>query len=212
MNLNLIPRKKGVIRSVNTEDYTATVLMSDEEIILQGVKVCSVMTNPDNQINLIESMVNMQVWIVFDQHDQPYITMGLFNDEDKPNQDYNIVFEQIAAIINDFSLQGTIELNTGNYGGLVIAQNIVDKINRLENNFNTLVQNLTSGQLPYTSPAGPAVIPTAQLVAGVSQATPITTASDIENTTITHGDATSRISRAKRKEIKNERNNKRKNN
>ena len=210
--MNTIPRKKDVIKSVDAENYTVTVLMSDEDILLQGVKVCSVMTNPNNQINLIESMVNMQVWIVFDQHDQPYITMGLFNDEDKPNQDYNIVFEQIAAIINDFSLQGTIELNTGNYGGLVIAPNIVDKVNRLENNFNALFQNLMSGQLPYNSPAGPAVISTAQLVAGVSQAIPITTVSDIENTTITHGDTTSRMSRVKRKEIKNERNNKRKNN
>ena len=156
------------------------------------------MTNPNNQINLLESMVNMQVWIVFDQHDQPYITTGMFNDKDSPNQDYNIVFEQILAIINDFSLQGNITLNDGNYGGLVIVQNLVDKINRLENNLNIFIQNVTTGQLPYESPTGPSTIPTAQLVAGVSQATPITTVSDLENTTITHGNTTSRIAKSER--------------
>lgn len=80
-----------------------------------------------------------------------------------------------------------ITLNDGTNGGLVVAQNLVNKINALESLVNQLVVSYkthihNAPQAPTgTLPTTPLLIPfTGQNIA------PITTAQDLENTKITH--------------------------
>jgi hypothetical protein len=66
------------------------------------------------------------------------------------------------------------QFNDGSFGGLVKVQELVDKINRLENTFNTHVHaGVTSG--------GSSTAPPSSTIA------PITMKTDIENDKITHG-------------------------
>ena len=66
------------------------------------------------------------------------------------------------------------QFNDGTFGGLVKVQELVDKINRLENAFNSHVHaGVTSGGSSTLAPATPIA--------------PITTKTDIENDKITHG-------------------------
>ena len=65
------------------------------------------------------------------------------------------------------------QFNDGSFGGLVKIQELVDKINRLENTFNTHTHTVASFGTPSSAPAS--------LIA------PITMVIDIENKTITHG-------------------------
>lgn len=66
------------------------------------------------------------------------------------------------------------QFNDGSFGGLVKIQELVDKINRLENAFNTHVHSgVTAGSASTLQPSTPI--------------TPITMVLDLENKTITHG-------------------------
>lgn len=66
------------------------------------------------------------------------------------------------------------QFNDGSFGGLVKVQELVDKINRLENAFNTHTH------LGVTSGGSTSGIPSSTI-------TPITMKTDIENDKITHG-------------------------
>ena len=65
------------------------------------------------------------------------------------------------------------QFNDGSFGGLVKVQELVDKINRLENTFNSHTHVATALNTPTTPPATPIA--------------PITTKMDIENDKIIHG-------------------------
>lgn len=65
------------------------------------------------------------------------------------------------------------QFNDGSFGGLVKVQELVDKINRLENTFNSHTHVATSFGTPTTPPATPIA--------------PITIVTDIENDKIIHG-------------------------
>jgi len=65
------------------------------------------------------------------------------------------------------------QFNDGSFGGLIKVQELVDKINRIENTFNTHTHVASSFGTPTTPPATPI--------------TPITMVTDLENDKITHG-------------------------
>jgi hypothetical protein len=66
------------------------------------------------------------------------------------------------------------QFNDGSYGGLVIIGKLVEKINRLENAFNSHTHGGVSSGSSSTSPT-------------TSPISPVTQQSELENTTVTHG-------------------------
>ena len=75
-----------------------------------------------------------------------------------------------------------IQLNEGENEGLVIVQNVTDKINRLEDKVNEFLQDYQAHSVidPISGTAGPLL--------GVAplQITPKTQKSDLENPKVTH--------------------------
>lgn len=83
-----------------------------------------------------------------------------------------------------FSEVEEIRLNGDNYKGLVKVDDLVDKINGLENLVNNILTTLKTTTIPL-APSG--TYPFAPLYASLNNITPITTVSDLENTTVKHG-------------------------
>ena len=101
------------------------------------------------------------VLVAYGIKQQPFILM--FSDVDK----VRITIDQCDFYID----KNGIKLFGDNFGGLVMVQALVEKINRLENTFNAHIHPTPSG---LSSPTG-------------TQILPITTQQDLENTKVQHG-------------------------
>lgn len=79
---------------------------------------------------------------------------------------------------------GTIELNDGSYGGAVKVQDLVNKLNALENLVNNILTTLKGTTIPL-APSG--TYSFATLYAALNNINPITKKSDLENDKVKHG-------------------------
>lgn len=86
-----------------------------------------------------------------------------------------------------FSAVEEIQLNGKNFGGLIKIEKLVDKVNALENLVNNLLTTLKNTSITL-APSG--TYPFAPLYAAFNSISPITNKSDLENTTVNHGDGT----------------------
>lgn len=77
-----------------------------------------------------------------------------------------------------------ILLNGDNYGGLVKVQELTNKINALENLTNNILSALKGTTIPL-APTG--TYPFAPLYAAFNLIAPITTKTELENSTVKHG-------------------------
>lgn len=128
---------------------------------------------------------NSFILVMWDEQDVPYCIM--INDMAKDvrrniteittvTREKNYTESANVNIVGTTSITidgKTIELNGMNYGGLVIIDALIEKINRLENAFNTHVHTSAAPGIPTT--------PSLTII------TPITVKSDLENTKIKHG-------------------------
>lgn len=89
-----------------------------------------------------------------------------------------------AGYIADCTEVDKIWLNADGYGGLVQIQPLVNKINALENMVNNLLTTLKTTVIPL-APSG--TYPFAPLYTAYNNIAPITAKSDLENTTVLHG-------------------------
>ncbi|NBO36916.1 hypothetical protein EBU91_05230 [bacterium] len=91
-----------------------------------------------------------------------------------------------VTLTNDFLVKTNgkkVIIDEGNNGGLVKVQDLVNKINALENSYNTLLQNLQSIVITL-APSG--TVPFAPFVASSSPITPLTSVQDLENQNVQH--------------------------
>jgi hypothetical protein len=76
--------------------------------------------------------------------------------------------------------------NTGNFGGLIKIEELVNKLNRIENDINTLKQIFSTSWIPVPNDGG-AALKTAAAAWSGNQLNPITSVSNLENTKVKHG-------------------------
>jgi hypothetical protein len=88
------------------------------------------------------------------------------------------------AFILMYSDLDSVQFMDGTYGGLVEVEPLVNKINALENLVNNILNVLKTTTIPL-APSG--TYPFAPLYASLTDISPITDKSDIENTLVTHG-------------------------
>jgi hypothetical protein len=83
-----------------------------------------------------------------------------------------------------FSEVEEIQLNGDNYDGLVKINDLVNKLNALENLVNNILTTLKATTIPL-APSG--TYPFAPLYTAFSNIAPITSKNDLENQTVLHG-------------------------
>lgn len=104
-----------------------------------------------------------------------------------PKDDSVIVvqlFSPVSGIIIGYSVVDSISLNGNNYGGLVVSQNLLQKINTVEQELNNLKTIFTSW-IPVAGDGG-AALKALSAAFSATQITP-TIITDLENTTVKHG-------------------------
>jgi hypothetical protein len=98
----------------------------------------------------------------------------------------SFINNQDTGFISMCSEVDEIHLNGENYKGLVKIEELVDKLNALENKVNTIISTFNAHTHPYVDSGSPAVTSvTATLVAGTLTPTQV---ADLENDTVLHGD------------------------
>lgn len=97
------------------------------------------------------------------------------------DSDVVVCIQQDLAFVTMFSDVSEIQLNGDNYGGIPIVQNLVDKLNNLENAFNQhiLLYNAHTHAETTVNTLVPATLDTNVLID--------TTTTDLENKTVSHG-------------------------
>ena len=147
------------VNSVSIEDRTANVTTisgkasNTYDVNLQAVASDGILVSPT---------IGSTVYVLSSKYTTPFIVQ--YSDID-----------QIYYTLTHIELTGKANLNGDNYGGLIKIQDLVDKINTLENKVNELQTWGTTLSLTTVSPFEPVeiIIPTQ--------------VSDIENNTIKHG-------------------------
>ncbi len=86
--------------------------------------------------------------------------------------------------VSMFSKVDSIQLNGDSYGGIPRVDPLVTKVNALENLLNNVLNVLKTTSIPL-APSG--TYPFAPLYAALSNIAPLTQKSDLENTTVKHG-------------------------
>lgn len=152
------------VDSVDEDALTCdvTTVSDAAQSVIQGVQL---MAGVGDGL-LLTPVVDSQVLVAYSNTIQPYVLM--LSDVDK----FSIV------------TTGGVELNGDDYGGLVKVQDLVDKINALENLINSILDVLKNTTIPL-APSG--TYPFAPLYAAIMAISPTTTVSDLENTTVKHG-------------------------
>lgn len=156
--------------SVDTSKRTCVVATVNADVEIKDVQLMAGV----NDGMLLIPKVGSQVVIIYSKMTLPYIS--LYSE-----------LEKVICIVGDSGVEiaaDSIQFNDGSFGGLVKIEQLVDKINALENLVNTILNTLQSTVIPL-APSG--TYPFAPLYASVSPIAPITNKSDLENTNVTHG-------------------------
>lgn len=147
------------VNSVSIENRTANITTisgkasNTYDVNLQAVPSDGILVSPT---------IGSNVYILISKYTEPFIVQ--YSDID-----------QIYYTLTHIELTGKANLNGDNYGGLIKIEELVNKINTLENKVNELQTwgaTLTTTNVPPFSPVEP-ITPTQKV--------------DIENTTIKHG-------------------------
>ncbi len=156
---------EAVVVSVNEEDRTCVVdpLSDSFEGTIEEVYLSAQPNDGVIQIPTIDSVVKVCIGMGIDN---PFVVQ--FSDLDK------------VVILAKTSIQ----FNSGYYGGLVRVEELVGKLNGLENLVNSILAQLKTTTIPL-APSG--TYPFAPLFASMVAISPITMVPDLENEKITHG-------------------------
>lgn len=161
------------VDSVNEAARTCdvTTISGKESTAIEGVKL---MASLDDGILFLPT-VGSTIFISYSTFNVPYVS--LFSQVDK------VLFVAGSTALQ--MIDGKLMLNDGSYGGLIEVEQLVTKLNNLENLVNDLVQKFNSHThiLTLSSGSGTAA-PTAAPETTILQQTQ---RNDIENTTIVHG-------------------------
>jgi hypothetical protein len=123
---------------------------------------------------LLIPTVESQVYISFSKVNTPFVSM--FSQLDK-----------VLFVVGEMDIQVTkdgIELNGSNYGGIVKVVDLVSKINTIERDINSLKTAFTTWVVAHND--GGAALKAAAATWYAAQLA-ITTESELENTTLSHG-------------------------
>ena len=160
------------ITSVDLDNKSCDVKPLNENAPILDVKI---MTDPDKGMFLVPK-VGSNVAVSMLDKDNAFIVM--FSE-----------LEEILIEVGDQSIEikdGSIVFNGGNFNGLVKVAELVQKLNKIENDLNTLKQIFSTGWVPVPNDGGAALKVAAATWSG-ALITPITTQTDLENTVIKHG-------------------------
>ena len=97
--------------------------------------------------------------------------------------------DKVLFVVGDMGVMVTndgVQINDGSLGGLIKIEDLVSKINTIEQDINTL-KTVFSGWTPVSNDGGAAL--KAAAAAWFAQQLSQTTKSDIENTAVTHGES-----------------------
>lgn len=157
---------EGTVISVNEGDRTCVVdpLSASFEGEITDVYLSAQPNDGIIQIPAIDSVVKVMVCMGIDF---PFVIQ--FSDLDK------------VVILAETSIQ----FNDGSFGGIVKVQELVDKINRLENKVNSIINTFNMHVHSGVQTGGGSSATTATPITGTI--TPVTQVSDINNPAITHG-------------------------
>lgn len=154
----------AVVNSVDrkTRACSCTVVEGHTEYDLPTVKLMAVV---DDGI-LIEPVIGSIVKVIFSVLIEPFVAQ----------------YSEIEMITID--ARQTIQFNDGTFGGVVKVGELVQKLNKLENDLNTLKASV-SGWTPVPSDGGAALKTIISQWAG--QSLTVTKIDDLENKKVTHG-------------------------
>jgi hypothetical protein len=156
--------------SVDTSKRTCVVATVNSDMEIKDVHLMAGI----NDGMLLIPTVGSQVVIIYSKMTTPYI--ALYSQLDK-----------VICIVGDSGIEVTsdsIKLNDGSLGGLIKIEDLVSKINTIEQDINTL-KTVFSGWAPVANDGGAAL--KAAAATWFAQQLTTTTKSDLENTNITHG-------------------------
>ena len=158
---------------IGNRTCSCSLVSGSTDIALTNVKL---MANVDDGM-LITPTVGSTVIIESAPNIEPYVSM--FSGIDK-------VFQVAGGSTYQIDSDG-IKLNGENFDGLVKVAKLTEKLNNIEDLLNDLITKYNAHTHPYVNVAAPATTsPTTSLETGTIA--PITSQSDIENTTVKHGD------------------------
>jgi len=162
--LNPVSYINATINSVDLDARTCEVTAIDGSVDFVIYDVCLMAVVDDGL--LIEPVVGSVVKVIYSQTVEPFICQ------------YSEI-ENITIISNN-----SITFNDGSMGGLVQGTELVAKLNKLENDLNTLKSAFASWVV-VPSDGGAAL--KASTAAWSGQTIPATTTLDIENSSVKHG-------------------------
>lgn len=112
-----------------------------------------------------------------------YPTVGSYVHISMSDNNRNIWYLSMVSEVDN------IELNGGQFGGLIKIQEMVDKVNRLENKVNDLVTKHNTHIHITTATVGPSATPgtIAPTTTTETPIAPLTHVSDLENPIVKHG-------------------------
>lgn len=92
------------------------------------------------------------------------------------------------GFVSMFGAIESIYLNSDNYGGLIKIEELVTKLNNLENKVNSIISTYNTHTHPYVNVSTPAT--TSASASQVTGTLTPTQKADLENTTVKHGNGT----------------------
>jgi hypothetical protein len=166
-NHDFVYVKSGIVKSVNKNIAIVTVANDTEVPINLQSSVCDGL--------LIVPAVGSTVYFIDTVQGNPFIV--LYGDVDS-------YYLQVGNSSVNIDNGGNIQFNDGTFKGLVKVQDLVAKLNKIENDINALKTSF-SGWTPVPNDGG-AALKTAAATWYSTALTP-TQQIDIENTKVTHG-------------------------
>lgn len=163
-----------IVRSVNANDRYALVEPINDN--LEPFRAYIMPCVEDGM--LIVPSIDSEVKIIFNEFVAPSIFQYSKIDQ--------ILF--VSGGVPLFMKDGLMSLYGVDNGGIPIAQNVVDKVNRAENKINEIISKWNAFCSSYV-PGSPTVtgLPATLATSILTDIAPITQTSDIESTTVKHG-------------------------
>lgn len=155
--------KSCIVKSVSADPLTGLMICDCESIedgtVIEDVRICANFNDDTNKIGLVcVPKVESIVLVQFIGDSEAYVTM-------------------VSEV--DF-----VYLNANTYGGLVKVQDLVTKLNNLENTVNTIITTFNAHTHVASSFGSPTTTPPTPVAGSLTP----TVKADLENTTVQHGD------------------------
>lgn len=165
----------GTIKSVDEDKSTCVVVIENgvelPNVLLQS-SVCDgllIVPKKDSTVYVLTSKYNSPLIVQYSDLEKLYLQVG----------DGSLtVFKDTA------NNQPLIQLNDGSYGGLIKIDELVKKINALENLINGFITIYNTHTHTASAFGSPTTVPSSVETQNIS---PTTQKSDLENTNVNHG-------------------------